>query len=73
MNVLVKDLSIRIHIDDFNMNYGKPAEKKENPVFSVLSQAFNKETAEKLRMDEIQKHYSLILHELKQLDFIMRK
>lgn len=69
MNALVNKLYIKVRIDDLNMNYAKPSDMDDSTAtFSNLMRAFNKEPIEKIRKEDIQQYYALLLQELQQLD-----
>lgn len=69
INELVNSLYIKIRLDELNTDRAKTTETGELATFSMLLQALNKESLEKIRKEEIQQYYALLLQELHQLDY----
>jgi hypothetical protein len=69
INELVNSLYIKIRLDELNRESAKTTETGELATFSMLLQALNKESLEKIRKEEIQQYYALLLQELHQLDY----
>jgi hypothetical protein len=65
----VNNLYVKVSMVDRNMTHGKSTETDEpTPTFSIHMQAFNKESVEKFRKEDIQQYYATLLQELQQLD-----
>jgi putative lipase involved disintegration of autophagic bodies len=65
----VNNLYVKVSMVDRNMTHGKSTEAEEPiPAFSIHMQAFNKESGEKFRKEDIQQYYAILLQELQQLD-----
>jgi hypothetical protein len=65
----VNNLYVKVSMVDRNMTHGKSTEANEpTPTFSIHMQAFNKESVEKFRKEDIQQYYAILLQELQQLD-----
>jgi hypothetical protein len=65
----VNNLYVKVSMVDRNMTHGKSTEVDEpTSTFSIHMQAFNKESVEKFRKEDIQQYYAILLQELQQLD-----
>jgi hypothetical protein len=69
INELVNSLYIKIRLDELKPDHGKPVETGDLATFTMLLQALNQESLEKVRKEEIQQYYALLLQELQQLDY----
>jgi hypothetical protein len=65
----VNNLYVKVSMVDRYMTLAKSTEADElTPAFSIHMQAFNKESVEKFRQEDIQQYYGILLQELQQLD-----